>query len=279
MTAARMLCAVDLDGTLIGESLIIDPVDAAAIAAASAAGCVVCLASGRLFAASRPFAQALGLRGPIIALQGGAAYDLATGQRLFCTTLPGDVARAAYDDLKSQDFHLQLYFGDRLYLDAMNDRARFYLRLSRVEPIMVEDLRRLLTDAVPSDPGPIKVLGISEPAFVAQTIPRLAQTLGDRALVFKSMPMFLEVTHPDANKGYALRRIAELLDIPVSRTGAVGDSDNDVPMLRAAGRSFAVANATEAAKKAAGEIVPALGSGGVAAALQLFQREVACEPA
>jgi Cof subfamily protein (haloacid dehalogenase superfamily) len=273
-----MLVAIDLDGTLIGESLVISDEDRAAIAGAVGNGYEICLASGRLLAASRPYAQELGLRGPIIVLQGAVAYDLRSEERLFCTPLPSDTALVAYDDLKERGFHLQLYFGDRLYLDELNERANYYLKLSRVEPVMVDDLRVLLTGAPPPDPGPIKVLAIAEPDQVNATIPQLAQRLGSKANVFKSLPRFLEATHPDANKGYALRKIAAHLGIDMSNTVAIGDSDNDIPMFQAASRSFAVASGTVAAKHAAQGIVPELGIG-VSYALRLLEEEQAHEPA
>jgi len=273
-----MLVAIDLDGTLIGELLVISAEDRAAIAAAIQNGYEICLASGRLFAASRPYAQELGLRGPIIVLQGAVAYDLRSEERLFCTPLPADTALVAYDYLKERGFHLQLYFGDRLYLDELNDRAKYYLELSRVEPVMVNDLRALLTVAPPRDPGPIKVLAIAEPDQVNATIPQLAQQLGSKANVFRSLPRFLEVTHPDANKGYALRKIAAYLGIDMSNTAAIGDSDNDIRMFQVAGRSFAVSSGTEAAKRAAQEVVPTLGTG-VSYALRLLEEAQAHEPA
>lgn len=270
--------AIDLDGTLIGESLVISDEDRSAIMAAVRNGYEICLASGRLFAASRPFAQKLGLRGPIIVLQGAAAYDLRAEKRLFCTPLPADTALVAYDYLKERGFHLQLYFGDQLYLDELNERAQYYLNLSRVEPVMVDDLRALLMDVPPKDPGPLKVLAIAEPDQVSATIPHLAQRLGSKANVFRSLPRFLEATHPDANKGYALKKIAASLGIEMSNTAAIGDSDNDIPMFQVADRSFAVASGTEAAKRAAREVVPALGTG-VSYALRLLEEEQAREPA
>jgi Cof subfamily protein (haloacid dehalogenase superfamily) len=257
----RMLIAVDVDGTLIGESLVPSPQDGAAIAASQAAGNVICLASGRLLAASRPLARQLGLSGPIIALQGAVAYELASGGRLFCTPLAPTKALQAYDALREGGFHLQLYYGDDLYLDRMNDAARYYLKLSGVQPVMVPDLRGLLNGERPSEPGPIKVLGIASAEKVQDTIPRLASLLGDGVNVFRSLPVFLEVTDRHATKGEALRKLAEHLGIDMSATAAIGDSDNDVSMLRAARFSFAVQGATPAAKEAATEIVAPLGRG------------------
>jgi len=275
---ARMLIAVDVDGTLIGESLSISDADRLAIEAAVRAGSDVCLASGRLFSAARPYAQSLDLKGPLIALQGAVAYDITSGDLLFCTPLDVAVALAAYDDLKERGFHLQLYYGDRLYVDELNEAAEYYLKISRVQPVVVSDLRELLTTHPPKDPGPIKLLGIATAALVEATIPQLAQVLGARANVFRSMPVFLEVTDPRATKGEALRRVAGLLGIDMRATAAIGDSDNDVPMFEAAAISFAVANASAAAKRAATHVVGPQGSG-VAQALGTLGMGVAREPA
>jgi len=268
------LIAIDLDGTLIDASLTIHDVDRAAIAEAGRRGWTVCLASGRMYAASKPFANALQLRAPVIVLQGAAVYDVATDKPLLVTALDEACALQAFDFLRPLGFQLQLYYGDDLYLDRIDDRARQYIALSRVEPVLVPDLRRLLVDRRPQAAGPMKLLGIDDPARVQATIPRLAAELGSRANVFRSLPMYLEVTDPHANKGFALSWLAEHLGIPLERTVAVGDADNDVFMFEVAARSFVVANGSAAAKRAAQTVVAAQDGGGVAEAI----RELLGEP-
>jgi Cof subfamily protein (haloacid dehalogenase superfamily) len=265
---------VDLDGTLIGSDLVISDVDRAAIARAVETGIHVVLVTGRLFSASRPFALGLGLHGPLAGLQGGVVYDVDSGVLLHATPLSASVALAAYDALRPKDFDLQLYFGDTLYLDHMSAASAAYLRLSRVEPVMVPDLRSLLTGAPPAG-ALIKLLAIGAPDAVADEIAPLSAVLGAGANVCRSLPHYLEVTDANADKGHALVRIAALLGVDLAESVAIGDADNDVPMFRVAAESFAVANATEAAKKAATRTVAAQGSG-VAEALTLVARGDAC---
>jgi Cof subfamily protein (haloacid dehalogenase superfamily) len=268
------LVAVDLDGTLIGSDLKISEADRAAIGHVVAAGLHIVLATGRLFGASRPFAVELGLHGPLIALQGGAIYDLDSGDLLHVAPLSATVALAAYDALLPKAYHLQLYFGDTLFLDHTSAASDEYVRLSRVEPVMVPDLRALLAGAPP--PGAlIKLLAIGAPAAVAAEVPVLAGLLGPRANVCKSLPQYLEVTDPAADKGHALVRVAAMLGVDLADCAAVGDSDNDVAMFRVAAESFAVDNATDAAKNAATRIVAKRGAG-VAEALALVCRGDAC---
>jgi Cof subfamily protein (haloacid dehalogenase superfamily) len=257
----RLFIAIDLDGTLIDRDLTMSEADAGAIARAAAAGHVVCLASGRLLAASSPFARKLGLNGPVIALQGSVAYRSPDGDALFWEPLDPAMALQAYDDLWSRGMHLQLYYGDSLYLDRLTEQARAYLSLSRVAPVMVGDLRALLTTSPPPAPGPLKILAVGKPHEVEGTIADLGAAYGARAHVFRSLPEFLEVTAPAATKGQALRRVASWCGIDAEHTVAIGDSDNDVSMFAAAARSYAVANATPLAKAHAGRVVGPLGHG------------------
>lgn len=273
------LVAIDLDGTLIGADLMIHEVDAQAIRRARDADIAICLATGRLFDATRPFVAKLGLSDPVIALNGAAVYVRTMDDSSYglarSSPLDRSVALRAYDSLKRHDFHLQLYYGDRLYLDELDEGARLYLAISPVEPVMVPDLRALLVDALPAEPGPMKVLAVASPSAVVSEIRVLSRELGADAHVFRSQPPFLEVTSPSADKGAALAWIAQRLGLPMSLTAAVGDSDNDVPMFKAAARSFAVAGATDAARAAATALVAARDRGGVAEAISAVLYEFA----
>jgi Cof subfamily protein (haloacid dehalogenase superfamily) len=269
------LVAIDLDGTLIGDDLVISDADRAAVARAVSAGIHVVLETGRLFSASRPFAVELGLHGPIAGLQGGVIYDVDSGALLHAQPLSATVALAAYDSMVGKDFHLQLYFGDTLYLDHTSAASVEYVRLSRVEPVMVPDLRALLTGAAAAHGDLMKLLAIGAPDLVAAEIPALARRLGNQANVFRSLPQYLEVTDPAADKGHALVRIAAILGLDLADCAAIGDSDNDVPMFKVAAESFAVANATDAAKNAATRVVAKRGAG-VAEALAMLVLGDAC---
>jgi len=62
------------------------------------------------------------------------------------------------------------------------------------------------------------------------------------------------VKAPDKDKGEGLKTAARLLDREAEAFVAVGDSANDAEVFGVAGRSFAVANADEAATAAADEV-------------------------
>src|SRR5262249_25802124 len=74
---------------------------------------------------------------------------------------------------------------------------------------------------------------------------------GDDASAARSQPYYLDVTHPDANKGSVLRDLVGRLGIPASRIAAIGDMPTDVMMFGLAGLSIAMGNASLEVKRCA----------------------------
>ncbi len=75
----------------------------------------------------------------------------------------------------------------------------------------------------------------------------LRSLAADRARIQRTSHRFLEWNHPEADKAQGLRHVCELLGIPLEHVVAIGDAENDVPMLRAAGTGVAVSAASDAA--------------------------------
>src|SRR3954470_3249593 len=82
------LLAIDLDGTLIGEDLVISPANRAAIAAAQAQGVRATLATGRMFRSTLTFARELKITTPLICYQGSLIRDRVSAEIIFHQALP-----------------------------------------------------------------------------------------------------------------------------------------------------------------------------------------------
>ena len=78
----------------------------------------------------------------------------------------------------------------------------------------------------------------------------------------------MEITHPDANKGRGLEAVCCLLNIPVECTMALGDSGNDIAMLRRAGLGVAMGNAPDFVKEAADVVADRYDADGAAKAIR-----------
>ena len=259
------LVALDLDGTLIGDDLIIRPRVAAAIAAAQAKGVAITLVTSRMFAAARPFAQRLGITGPIVCYQGAAIFEAGTGATLRETPVRADVTRDVLAWAHEHGVHAQCYADDRLYVDEINQFSRRYTALARVEPVLVPSLR----DAFAQRPT-IKIVMVDDPAPTDQHLAAMHALLGDRAYLTRSNPDFVEVLDPAVNKGEALAFIAQRDGVQMDATLAVGDAWNDVPLLDAAAIGVAMGSGPPELFAAADAVVGDVAHDGVAEAIERY---------
>ena len=85
-----------------------------------------------------------------------------------------------------------------------------------------------------------------------------------------SSPRSIEITHREATKAQGLLRVCSLLGVDSARTLAIGDSGNDIPMLRAAGLGVAMGNAPQEVRDAAGAVTLSNAEDGAAAAVERY---------
>ena len=86
----------------------------------------------------------------------------------------------------------------------------------------------------------------------------------------RSGTKMIEIMNAGVNKWKGLSCLIGDLGISEDRTGAIGDYDNDIEMLRKAGISFAVANASPGAKEAAQVMVSDVREGGFSQAVEII---------
>jgi hydroxymethylpyrimidine pyrophosphatase-like HAD family hydrolase len=128
-------------------------------------------------------------------------------------------------------------------------------------PAPIEDLPR---DAVVG-----KLLARTERLAEDDVIPRVAEVLGDRALVQHSGTGGLaEILAPGVTKAAGLVRWCTRTGIHPADVWAFGDMPNDVPMLEWAGVGWAVANAHPDARAAASRTCASNDEDGVARTLE-----------
>lgn len=263
MSNDRWLIALDLDGTLFDHDLRIHPRVAEAIRRTLAAGHVVTLATGRMYCATRPFAEQLGLTAPLICYQGALVRD--ETNTLLHLTLPLAITREAIAFARAHEVHLNVYLDDVLYVAEMTPEAEFYHSLSPMAPVeVVGDLLAFVQRE------PTKVVFVCDEAQTPALLAEAAQRWGRVAQVVQSHARFVELTHREVSKGRALLLLAEHLGIAPTRTLAIGDNRNDESMLRAAAVGVAMGNAAPEVQAIADWVAPPVHAQGVAAALERF---------
>ena len=118
--------------------------------------------------------------------------------------------------------------------------------------------------------APCKILMSMEPAMLRDIQRQIADLIDDDLTVVQTAPFYLEVLPRRINKGDALRAACRAVGIDPAEAMAFGDSENDIPMLRAAGLGVAMANADNAVKAAADVVTLSNNDNGIAAALEKY---------
>jgi 5-amino-6-(5-phospho-D-ribitylamino)uracil phosphatase len=231
------LVASDVDGTLLDHHGVLSPTRADAVRALSAAGIPLVLATGKLWTSVRTLTDLLGLPGPHVACNGSVVFDSA-GELLETTLLDPDVADGVAGVLAARHIPHALYLEDGSLVTDRLETAHDVL------PVLGEPLP---TVSPRDGRGVIKVLAIIGPDEEHD----LRTLASGSARIQRTGPRFLEWNAAGTDKATGLATVATLLGISMSDVLAVGDAENDVPMLRAAGIGVAVAGASAAALAAA----------------------------
>ena len=226
------------------------------------------VATGRTLAAFRKQAAGIPMNAPMIVDNGGAIYDLKEGRYLVKNLLPGsalDCIAAVMDAFPQVSLEL-CREGDLVQVMRPTDWNRQHAMLTGLPFQVVE---RLEEQGQPM----IKALFVGARAVLDQVKAFLQETgrAADYELIF-STDHLLELTAKGADKGKMALRLKELCGCV--RLCCAGDHANDLPMLLAADRAFAPANAIEEVRSCGATVVCHCLDGAIAAAVEILDREV-----
>ncbi len=117
----------------------------------------------------------------------------------------------------------------------------------------------------------VKIVGVSDDFDrVAAGEQAALKAFGDKASIARSQSYFLDVTHPEANKGAVVTTLSKILNIPTAQIATIGDMPNDVLMFRQSGFSIAMGNASDEVKSQASAVTDSNENDGFAKAMRKF---------
>ena len=117
----------------------------------------------------------------------------------------------------------------------------------------------------------VKIVGVGDDRdLVARCEADLQRQFGEHVSAERSQPYYLDVTHPEANKGTVIGRLSHFLNVPTERIAAIGDQQNDVLMFKPSGLSIAMGNASEEVQKQADCVTTSYEDEGFANAVERF---------
>ena len=237
--------ALDLDGTIIGPDELITPRVLDAIRRLSAR-IPVFIATGREPQDVFNYAGQLGLTGPQLSDGGAAILDPVACTHVWSANLGPELAPEVLGLVEQLDAHFV----------ATHVQGTF----RRVMDIPDWDIVR------------ISALDLSREA--AEELVQRFQTHPRMSVILASLPYnglwAVDFTRSGVDKGNGIGRMGEMLGVEPATIACVGDSYNDLPMMRVCGLPIAMGGAPEELQALAKHVAPTVGEDGLAFAIDHY---------
>jgi Cof subfamily protein (haloacid dehalogenase superfamily) len=259
----RLLLA-DVDGTLVTPDKVLTDRAVRAVRRLDEAGIRFTVTSGRPPRGMAMLVEPLGLTLPIAGFNGGI-YVRPDMSVLEQRTIPDELVPQIVELLGDEKLSVWLYRGaDWLVLDPRGPHVAREAWTVQFDPSRVDTW-----DGRTS--GVAKIVGVSDDYDqVGQATRAARERFGHRVSAAQSQPYYLDVTHPDANKGQVARYLSELEGIPSEQMATIGDMPNDVLMFAHSGVSIAMGNAGREVQRAARYVTASNDEEGFARAVERF---------
>jgi hypothetical protein len=259
------LLIADVDGTLVTRQKTLTGRTCEAVERLRTAGVRFTITSGRPPRGMAMLVAPLELTAPVAAFNGGVYVKPDLTTVLAQRPIPSPVARAAVNYLLAAGLDVWVYRGvDWFITNPEAPRVAREIHNVQFDPTVIDDVHDVLD-------VPLKIVGVSEDgARLVRAEAELGARLGPDASAVRSHPAYLDITHPEANKGMVVREAARLLGISVDEVATIGDMPNDLPMLSIAGVSIAMGNAGPEVKRAARHVTTSNDEEGFANAVESF---------
>ena len=234
----RMVIA-DVDGTLVTQEKVLTKKAAEAVLQLHEAGIQFSVTSGRPPRGMAMLIDPLKLTQPLAAFNGGVLIkpDLTTvvDQKF----LPAGVPEQVLEAIENHGLDVWVYTDTGWFVRDPNAphvaREQWTVKFP---PTVVKTFAGLLGRVA-------KIVGVSDDFDgVAKCEKDVQQAGGTHISAARSQPYYLDVTHPQANKGGVVLAMSKLLNIPAEEIATIGDMPNDVLMFEKSGVSIAMGNAS-----------------------------------
>ena len=276
----RLLLA-DVDGTLVTKEKILTDRAREAVKKLRAAGIDFAITSGRPPRGMAMLTGPLALTTPIAAFNGGL-YVKEDMTIIDQRVLNRDVVEPVIKIIEDHQLDVWIYRGNDWFVHERHgahvDREEWTVKFP---PTVVSSYDDKMD-------GVAKIVGVSDDldavakcekavraafgqqAGTQQSTPNRDAHGGPAVSAARSQPYYLDVTHPDANKGGVVLTLSKLLNLKPEEIATIGDMANDVPMFEKGGLSIAMGQASDEVKKSANEVTTSSEDEGFANAVEKF---------
>lgn len=243
----RML-VLDLDDTLLKDDRTVSELTRRRLLEAQQQGMIVVLASGRPTYAMQHLAKELCLAeygGYFISFNGARITSCADQHILLSVDISHAQMCKLFDLAQEHGVYIQTYTEDHILVSKDNEYTQIEKEITGMDVIECADFKAEIPKTA------VKAMMLEHPDRLKEVEKALRPVVENELYMTITKPFFLEFMNPAVDKGKSLVTLAQHLNVPMKQVIAVGDSYNDISMIKAAGLGVAMGNAVEAVKQAA----------------------------
>lgn len=260
------LLALDMDDTLLDDNRILTETVKNSLQKLIFKDREVTLASGRFPASLWLHAKHIGIKTPLVALNGGAIVDPVTGEAIKINYLDNKISLKISDYIAKKKSYVQFYGYNILFVKELNEENRLWpLKNVVISPNMqlsYNNYRNQVNYIQVKEVGSIRdFLSMHDTQIIKATVldnnVDLVETLYSEMCEWSEITITrtgqkrFDINPSGVSKKTALEEICNQLNIKSSEVVAVGDYDNDIEMLKWAGYGVAMENGNENVKRTA----------------------------
>lgn len=263
------LVAIDMDGTLLNNNNEVSERTRKAIDKAKEKGVHIVISTGRVLKSALYYGKSLNLRAPIIACNGAIIAD-ESDNIIYKNSIDKNLIKSIIDIAKERNIYYHFYDESRFYSHVkVEEVLKFYNEGNKENSIDIkvfENIEEIIED---KDLNVYKFIFIDENKDNLQNLRRELGNI-DNIGISSSWANNIEAMGCNVSKGEAVKELCTKLNIKPEEVIAIGDSENDLPMLRFAGLGVAMGNGNQIIKKEADYITDTNQEDGVAKVIEKF---------
>lgn len=268
----KLLC-LDMDGTLLDKENNISERNKGAIEKAVEKGVKVAICTGRVFTSAYYYSDILGIKTPIIASNGAYIREKDRDEVIYKNVLSIAQCRRIESILKANDFYFHFNTTSAILTAKLLYSSEFYAKANKslaenmqIKINVIDDWEKTFEQ---NDGEIVKCIAIDKDNVKLNKVKNEIINLGDFEVV-SSWDNNFEIMNKSVSKGHAVQVLANYYDIDKESIICIGDSENDLPMIKLAGLGIAMGNAPDYVKNQADYVTDTNSNHGVAKAIEKF---------
>jgi len=272
----KLIC-IDMDGTLLSDKKTISERNLRAIRLASEKGVRIAVCTGRIFTSAEYFSNLLGVKSPVIAANGAYIMEKDRDEVVYEASIGAQKCKKLLSMFRQYDIYPHFYTNDTIFTENTIFSSRFYAQANKtlskdkqIKVVLVKDWNEVFAKY---ESKIFKSIGVDSDLEKIRKAKISIRDMNDFEVVGSNFDNF-EITNKGVSKGNAVKILVKYYRIKSEQVICIGDSGNDLSMIKLDGLGVAMGNADDVIKESAKYITDTNNCDGVAKAIEKFVLEV-----